>query len=113
MSQLNFNVIGVGLRFIGTHFDHNQYIIRIFIFCFYIDSYGAMQSFLLQGGSRNFFSKIIIFVGSEPFNVLEVGGKKLNQNFTIYHPSLFEEAATECLNGIYTKTMPVKCSIGP
>ena len=43
--NLILNVIGVRLRFIGTHFDHNRYIIRIFIFWFSIGPYGAMQKF--------------------------------------------------------------------
>ena len=36
------NVIGVHLRFIGTHFDHNRYIIRIFIF-FYRSLWSHVQ----------------------------------------------------------------------
>ena len=56
------NVIGIRLRFIGTHFDHNRYIIRIFIFWFSVGLYGAMQKFRTpyRGGSRIYFSLIII-----------------------------------------------------
>ena len=60
--NLILNVIGVRLRFTGTHFDHNRYIIRIFFFfCWFsIGSYGAMQKFQtpVQGGSRIFFHKL-------------------------------------------------------
>ena len=43
--NLILNVIGVRLRFIGTHFDHNRFIIRIFIFGFSVGPYAAMQKF--------------------------------------------------------------------
>ena len=37
-SNLILIVLGVRLTFIGTHFDHNRYIIRIFIFWFFYKS---------------------------------------------------------------------------
>ena len=55
--KLILNVIGVRLRSTGTHFDHNRYIIRIFIFWFSIGPYGAMQKFRTPctGGFRIYF----------------------------------------------------------
>ena len=89
--NLILNVIGVRLRFIGTHFDHNRYIIRIYIFLFFYRSLWSRTkvSGPRTGGVPEFsFHKLLFwFVVSNPFNVLEVG-KKLDQNFPIYHPSL-------------------------
>ena len=51
---------------------------------------GAMQKFRtsFSGCSKIFFRNLLFwFVDSNPFNVLEVG-KRINQNFPIYHPSL-------------------------
>ena len=36
--NLVLSVIGIRLRLIGTHFDHNRYIIKIFIFWFFYRS---------------------------------------------------------------------------
>ena len=60
VSQFNFKCHRVRLRFIGTHFDHNGYIIRFFIIIiFSISPYGAMEKFwtIRTGrGSRISFS---------------------------------------------------------
>ena len=45
--SVNFilNVIEVCFRFFGTHFDHNQNIIKILFFAFPIGPYEAMYKF--------------------------------------------------------------------
>ena len=43
--NLILNVIEVHFRLIETHFDHNQNIIKIFIFDFPIGPYGVMYKF--------------------------------------------------------------------
>ena len=90
--RLILNVIGVRLRFIGTHFDHNRYIIRIFIFLFFLQvPMEPYKSFgLPSGGYRIYFSLIIIFylLLVTP-SIFQKWGKKLNQNFPLHHPSLF------------------------
>ena len=67
------NVIGVRLRFIGTHFDHNRYIIRIFIFFFFfffffgfsIGSHGVMQKFRTQNFVFiNYYSNLLLVTQS-------------------------------------------------
>ena len=55
--NLILNFIGVRLRFIGTHFDHKRYIIRIFIFWFFYRSRWshAKVSDPLYRGFQNLF----------------------------------------------------------
>ena len=88
--NLTLDVTGVLFRFIGTHFDHNLYIIRILIFFFFpIGPHWAMQKFWTppKGGSIFFIDYYLSLLFVTPFNVLEVG-RKLSQNCPIYHPSL-------------------------
>ena len=64
--NLILNVIGVHLRFTGTHFYHNRYIIRIFIFVFFfsiLGPYGAMQKFRTPctGGVPKIFVRKLLF----------------------------------------------------
>ena len=57
--NLILNVILVCLRLIGTHFDHNRYIVRIFIFWFFYRSPWSLAKLsdpLYRGGSRIIFS---------------------------------------------------------
>ena len=88
--NLILNAIGDHLRFTGTQFDHNRYIIRIFIFWFFyrsLWSHAKVSDPLYRGVPKILFRKFLfLFVVSNPFHVLEVG-KTLNQNFSIYHPS--------------------------
>ena len=83
--SLNLNVRGIRLRFIGTHFDHNRYIIRIFIVWFFYRSLRSHAKILdpRTGGFQNcFFHKLLFwFVVSNPFNVLEVE-KKIKSKFS-------------------------------
>ena len=76
--KLILNVIGVRLRSIGTHFDHNRCIIRIFIFgVFYRSpwSHAKVSDPLYRGFRIYFFRKLLFeFVVSNPY-VLEVGEK--------------------------------------
>ena len=95
--NLILNVIGARLRSTGTHFDHNRYIIRIFIFQVFYRSLWSHAKVLdpLYRGFRKYF-----FVNYY-FNLLLVTpsmfykwGKKLNQNFPIYHSSLPQAPCT-------------------
>ena len=76
--NLILNVIGVRLRSTGTHFDHNWYIIRIFIFRVFYRSLWSHAK-VSDPLYRFFFS----FFQSE--------------NFSIYHPSLLLQFQTSCL----------------
>ena len=63
--NLILNVIGVRLRFIWTHFDHNRYIIRISIFWFFyrsLWSHAKVSDPPYRGGYRIYFSLIIISI---------------------------------------------------
>ena len=63
--SLILDVIGVRSRFMGTHFDHNRYIIRIFICWFFYRSLWnhAKVSDPLYGGVPGFiFSLIIVLI---------------------------------------------------
>ena len=60
--NLILNVIGVRLRSTGTHFDHNRYIIRIFIFrVFYrsLWSHVKVSDPLYRGVPKIFFRKLL------------------------------------------------------
>ena len=82
--NLILNVIGVRLRFIGTHLDHNRYIIRIFIFVFFF--YRSLWSHTKVSdppppcrGVQNFVFIHYYIVVSNPINVLEVGKKSISK----------------------------------
>ena len=83
--NLILNVIGVRLRSTRTHFDHNRYIIRIFILgVFYrsLWSYAKVSDPLYRGVLKIFFHRLLFqFVVSNPFHVLEVG-KKIKSKFS-------------------------------
>ena len=92
--SLILNVIGVRLRFIGTHFDHNRYIIRILIFWFFcrsLWSHAKVADPLYRGFQNVFSHKLLFQFGvSNPFNVLEVGKTKFS------NLSPLPTYATEC-----------------
>ena len=61
--NLILNVIGVRLRSTGTHFDHNRYIIRTFIFgVFYrsLWSHAKVSDPLYRGVLKIFFRKLLL-----------------------------------------------------
>ena len=124
------NAIGVCLRSIGTHFDHNRYIIRIFIFLFFVFwfcfvlflffytslwSNAKVSDPLYRGFPDFLFINVnfnLLLVTPSLFFFFFFFGKKLNQNFPIYHPSLLLEPSrvvTRCQ--LYTVTLFVLKSV--
>ena len=97
--NLILNVILVRLRLIGTHFDHNRYIIRIFIFWFFyrsLWSHAKVLDPLYRGVPEFCFHKLLFkFVVSNPFQVLEVG-KKVKSKFFNLSPLPTSMAAHRC-----------------
>ena len=87
--NLILNVIGVHLRSTGTHFDHNRYIIRIFIlgiFCRSLWSRAKVLDPLYTGVPKIFFRKLLFeFVVSNLFHVLQVG-KEIKSKFPKLSP---------------------------
>ena len=83
VSEFNLKCHRVRLRFIGTHFDQNRYIVWIFFF-FSIGPYEAMQKFRTPrtGGFRYFFINHFNLLLVTPSMFKKWG--KINQNFPIY-----------------------------
>ena len=98
--NLILNVIGVRLRSMGTHFDHNRYIIRIFILgVFYrsLWSHAKVSDPLYTGVPKIFFRKLLFeFVVSNPFHVLEVGKKIKSKFFNLSPLPTLSYQSKEC-----------------